>query len=187
MRAKHESRSCHAFFPARRGFKTARCSGPCRSRSSCHFEQHDHCSTDGIRARRRSRVTLVWRDPPASSPRLTSMSQVLQLAVPLATSFAAIGSFAYLRRVMRSSRIPRFLDNDPIAYAVAMIFTIIFCASMVVALYSLLAIIPNVMPAFVAAIALHLAMWALMRVLVPLASDDRHIVPAAAPGVVPAH
>lgn len=115
------------------------------------------------------------------------MSLAVQLAAPVVATFTVVGSFALLRRASRSNRLPRWLDNDPMGYVIAMLFTIAFCISGVIGLYGFTKVMPSVMVAFCAVVAFHIAVWSLMRVLIPIAQDAKQPAPALPASAAPVH
>lgn len=96
------------------------------------------------------------------------MMTVVGLTEALAFTSGLLLCFAFLRRIMRSPTPPKFLDNTIAGFGMALILTVVFMMSLMFMGFSLFPVIGSVALSAVTAMAAHLIIWTVMRLLVPL-------------------
>lgn len=95
------------------------------------------------------------------------MTSVTYLIEAVAFSTAVVLAFAVLRRIMRAEVVPKFLDNNVVAYGIALLFTTLLSMSMLALGYVL---VPQTGAtyAFIITMVTHIALWAVLRLIVPV-------------------
>jgi len=96
------------------------------------------------------------------------MGQVLYLASTVVAAVAIIAVFAFLRRVMRQPNAPRWINNDGMAYTLSMLLTILFSMSLVTMAIALQPYLANGFALFAAALLIHILIWSVLRVVIPV-------------------
>lgn len=95
------------------------------------------------------------------------MISVTNLVEAAAFSTAVVLAFAVIRRIMRAEVVPKFLDNSAAAYVIALSFTMLLSASMLGMGYVLVPL-TGATYAFIITMILHFALWAVLRLIVPV-------------------
>jgi len=108
------------------------------------------------------------------------MTIVASLTTAAGIMAAIILSFALIRRFMRVSHASSWIDSELIAYGIAFVLTVTFAFSIAYLGRSLTTIIPHTGISAVLSIALHLATWSIVRMVVPIRVEAPPIMPTPA-------
>lgn len=100
------------------------------------------------------------------------MQQAFGISVALAIALSVLLSFAFVRRAMRSPSAPAWLNNDAMGYILALLFTVAFTLSTVTMAFALGSFVTGALVMFLGAAAVHVLMWMIVRLLIPLRSSD---------------
>lgn len=98
----------------------------------------------------------------------TPMGHFSLLAFAAAFMVALIIAFSIVRRVMHLSTAPRWLTATPVAYAIALIMTVLFALSLFNVTNAVQVQVPNVAVAGIIAAGLHILTWVIIRKIIRL-------------------
>lgn len=97
--------------------------------------------------------------------------------VPLLSSIAGAATcvtlFAILRRLMRSDDAPEWLTSSPVAYATAFLLTVGFSLTLVTVGMAAARFTDHVVSAGLISLGAHLALWTIIRIVIPVAPYER--------------
>lgn len=100
------------------------------------------------------------------------MTGLFGLVGAIAATFTLLVLFAVLRRVMRQSTPPLFLNSSVVAFAMSLGMTLMALLSLMYLGSNLLPLIESVALSAVLAIALHVLLWSVARLLVPIGAGN---------------
>lgn len=101
------------------------------------------------------------------------MSSAVALLAAISVAALLMLTFAMYRRQMRVPKPPALLNNDVIAFGMALIMTVALMSSMAFVAYSVMRVAHTVVGSAVIAFASHIALWAIARSIIPLVREDR--------------
>lgn len=100
------------------------------------------------------------------------MQQAFGISVALAIAVSVLMAFAFTRRAMRSPAAPAWLNNDAMGYVLALLFTVAFTLSAVTTAFALGRFVTGALAMFLGAVAIHILLWMVVRLVIPLRSPD---------------
>ena len=96
------------------------------------------------------------------------MNAFIGLFEALALSAGLLLGFAFLRRIMRSPNPPAIVDNNVAGFAIALFLTLFFMLSLMFLGYTIFALLGSVALSGVLAVVVHVILWCVMRLILPL-------------------
>lgn len=100
------------------------------------------------------------------------MQQAFGISVALAIAVSVLAAFAFIRRAIRSPTAPSWLNNDAMGYILALLFTVAFTLSAVTTAFALGRFVTGALVMFLGSAAIHILIWMVVRLVIPLRSSD---------------